>query len=570
MMSVKKNLTRIILPAIAAAALMAPMTGKSGNRIFAPVPQNSLENVTVTTLENGKQAYTITDSSYEKTGYPDRTDLVLSFNRPADHLVQDDTKKYKISSADYFFKKEKGSLGRGCAEFSRDGQGVRIKTSENLWLGSCGDLGSFTVEFRFKAYSTAESCTLFSRTGYLSGIKNGIEIAFKNGKIRTGLYSFFERPDGRKYDIIMNSGRLLKKARWYHFSLSYNRLSGRLSTHLNAQEEEVIYVSDKGKPYINVHKPCFSYRDKNGKIICRDAPPAVIGEGFSGYIDEFRILYRNSDNFCSSQEKNAPSFTNYGEMKHRRKNRRIPVNIEGRVTSPVYSFQGTGTGVSLFNWTENIKKDTFAWMEFRISDHLFYQNNTSLKWYRIKNNQRKIYLKRSNSKKYLRGKYYQWRLHLAASPDGKRSPEIYDIKLNYIPDPAPQSPRFLQVVEAGDRFVHLKWEKNVDSDILGYRIYYGTKPGKYDGVISTVNGRRIDNSLGKTSSIEIKLTDKIISENFKNHKPEILEFPLIRNTVLYYFSVSAYDSYEPDTPYNHESGLSARVSGRPFAGSDID
>ena len=115
----------------------------------------------------------------------------------------------------------------------------------------------------------------------------------------------------------------------------------------------------------------------------------------------------------------------------------------------------------------------------------------------------------------------------------------------------------------------LKWKKNTDSDILGYKIYYGTVPNIYDGIITTVNGKRITNSFNTGDSIQVNITNDLIEENRSKDKKEKLTFPILKNTVLYYFAVSGYDSYKPDTSYNHESGLSKNVSARPYEGSEI-
>jgi len=70
-------------------------------------------------------------------------------------------------------------------------------------------------------------------------------------------------------------------------------------------------------------------------------------------------------------------------------------------------------------------------------------------------------------------------------------------------------------------------------------------------------------------SIVFLKENEVIEENRKRDKWRKLTFPFLQNTVLYYFSVSAYDSYKPDTRYNHESEFSKTVSARPFMGSEI-
>jgi len=116
--------------------------------------------------------------------------------------------------------------------------------------------------------------------------------------------------------------------------------------------------------------------------------------------------------------------------------------------------------------------------------------------------------------------------------------------------------------------VTLTWKKNVDHDILGYKIYYGTNPGRIDGIISSINGARITNT-GPGTAVQVRIDNGVIEENRGLDRPGKLSFPFFQNTVLYYFSISAYDTYKPDTAYNHESALSKPVSARPFGGTEI-
>ena len=112
--------------------------------------------------------------------------------------------------------------------------------------------------------------------------------------------------------------------------------------------------------------------------------------------------------------------------------------------------------------------------------------------------------------------------------------------------------------------------ENVDHDIYGYKIYYGTHPKKFDGIITYKDGKAITNKLSSNNYLTINITNTLINENRRRDKKKLLEYPIIKNTVLYYFKVSAYDSYKVFTLYNHESKLSKMVWARPYAGSEID
>jgi hypothetical protein len=559
----QKKIVRHALLLLLCGILVAPRPDTSGTITFPAVPKKSLHNVKTFTGPNGVMLYTVKDLTYRKTSDPFITDIVLSFNTPSTRLTRDDTRHYRIIRSDYDFVSGRGCLGKGCAQFFKKEHIVAVETVKSAWLGTCEDLGSFTIEFRFMPYELRDGSLLFSRIGYFSGAKRGIEISIVDGTVVAGFYGIFDKPQRQKYDVVLRRGPKLSKMKWYHFSLSFDRLSGKLVKYLNGEEAEVMYMTESGEAFNGVYAPSFGYRNREGKLECLDAPPAYLGKDYSGLLDEFRISYRTFEDLEKRTELAYRNYHSVGRIG------RIPFNVEGVITSPVYRFDGTGTVVQEFRWKEQLEKDTFIWMEFRISDRLFLDNDINLKWYRVANNQKKIFLMKIEDGEYLRGQYYQWRAHLVSSPDGMFAPSLSGIELDYRPDLPPNPPQFPEVTAAGDRYIVLKWKKNVDHDILGYKIYYGTTPEKYDGIICTVNGSRITNDTAAGSAIQVKITNEIIEENRDLDRRGKLTYPFLQNTVLYYFSVSAYDSYKPDTPYNHESELSKRVSARPYMGSEI-
>ncbi|TFH38771.1 MAG: hypothetical protein E4G96_09995, partial [Chrysiogenales bacterium] len=439
----------------------------------------------------------VRDLSYRSSSDPFITDIVLSFNVPPSRLVRDDSRHYRISRSAYNFVAGKGSLGGGAAEFFKRDHGVTIETVKGAWLGTCDDLGSFTLEFRFMPYEMRDGSRIFSRVGHFSGVRRGIEIFFTGGRIAAGLYGIFDIPNVKKHDVVMTGGRALSRMKWHHFSLSFDRISGKLVKSIDGMEDEVAYVTESGEAYNGVYAPSFGYRGPDGKLRCLDSPPAVIGTGYSGLIDEFRISYRQIDALEKSTELAYRNFHSAGMIG------RIPFNVGGVITSPVFRFSGTGTKVSEFRWKEDLPRDTFIWMEFRISDRNFKEDSGEIAWHRITNGQKKIYLARTTDGEFLRGMYYQWRAHLVPSPEGKHSPRLHGIELDYRPDLSPDIPRFLEASSTGERSVLLRWKKNRDHDIFGYKIYYGTHPGRFDGIITVVNGTRITNDITPGDYIQV-------------------------------------------------------------------
>jgi hypothetical protein len=512
------------------------------------------QNAIITTDPAGKEAFAVKDLSYKGESDPLITDILLSFNSPSAYLKKDDTGKYIIQQSLYKFIQENGVLGGGGAGFSQRDHTVEIGTSRNLWLGSAGDLGSFTLEFRLFPVTFNNESVLFSRVGYFSGKKNGIEVKIKNRKIVVNLYRIFKDAKGIRYDVSLVKGKELDLKKWHHFIFSFDRISGKLAKYLNGAEEEAIFVTETDRPFEDVYEPSFE---------SVDLPAAVIGKKYYGYIDEFRITYQHIEDLKKETDIAYKNYKKLGVVN------RLPLNQPGIIQSPVYTFSSTGTSVSLLKWNELLKENTYIWMEFRIRDNLFDKNDKALKWYRITNNQKNIYLMKEAGE-YLRGKYFQWRAYLVPSPDGRNSPYLYNVELTYQLDQPPSAPQFVTAANAGDKIVRLKWNKNVEHDILGYRIYYGVVPNKYDGVIGYINGKRITNEFNSNRKyIELEINNSIIEENKGKDTTSVLEYPLLENTVLYFFAVSAYDSYRPDSPYNHESSLSDEVNARPFAGSEI-
>lgn len=503
--------------------------------------------------KNGNSVYRLKDLSYDYNREPAITDCSISFNNKT-QLLEDDSRRYRVVNANYDFYNEKGVLGDGAAFFYKEDHIVKISTASGLWLNESEDLGSFTIEFRFKPVKVSDGAVLVSRVGYMSGVRNGFEIIIENGKVKSHLYNMFRDRDGRPKNFTLSRNSFLKKNKWYYFVLSYDRVTGRITQNINDIEKDTVFASEGNNASGELYRPMFSDAD---------SPLLILGRSYTGVIDEFRITFRDYEDLKSISDVVKNDYRDI--VRNRRKVR----NREGVVTSPVYEFKNSGTQVKLVKWNETLEKNTFVWMEFRISDSKFDRNNNVLKWYRIKNNQRNIYLKKTENG-YLRGKYYQWRLHLIASPDGKHSPEVSNISLQYELDNSPNVPLYFEAAEIGDKYIVLRWKPNVDHDIHAYKIYYGVRSKNYEGVITHINGNIISNSQKNDDGfIEVKIDNAVIIENMTRHRNAMLDYPEIKNTILYFFSVSAYDSYKKDSRHNHESELSEEINARPFAGSEI-
>jgi len=84
---------------------------------------------------------------------------------------------------------------------------------------------------------------------------------------------------------------------------------------------------------------------------------------------------------------------------------------------------------------------------------------------------------------------------------------------------------------AGSGTIKITWDSNTDKDLVGYRIFYGTSPGKYKNCVDV--GKVTESSLGV---IQYNLTSLVKGKQ-------------------YYIAVVAVDKY------NQQSSFSVEVSG---------
>jgi hypothetical protein len=122
-------------------------------------------------------------------------------------------------------------------------------------------------------------------------------------------------------------------------------------------------------------------------------------------------------------------------------------------------------------------------------------------------------------------------------PDGSGdvSPVVSTIDIFYEPDLPPHPPGWIQVTP-GNGNLTVSWQSATDSDVAGYLVYYGDRPGRYFGTGSTT-GR---------SPIDVGNTTEVILEGLENGK-------------LYYIAIVSYDSGDPP----HRSYFSEEEAARP-------
>jgi len=256
---------------------------------FTSIPDRLLSNIQKSTMPDGSTAWAVKDICY-RDDIDLKTDMLISFDKKASASFRDDTGRYGFYSAEYIMVQDDKALGKGCASFFKRDHGVTITTSEGVWLGSCDDLGSFMIELRFKT-TDARNGTLFSRVGYFSGNRKGIEIKIRNGIPAASFYNMFVSDTGVIKSAGLSGDKKVSPGTWYHLSVSYDRLTGKLSQNIDGREEDVCYMTATGKPSESVMAASFGTYSGDGGFKCTELPMAVIGRDYNGLVDEFRISY---------------------------------------------------------------------------------------------------------------------------------------------------------------------------------------------------------------------------------------------------------------------------------------
>ena len=184
--------------------------------------------------------------------------------------------------------------------------------------------------------------------------------------------------------------------------------------------------------------------------------------------------------------------------------------------------EGSSAVNGYFRISEN-RLDSIRWNEAKIddSDGYFSENG----WIPFRSN---------DFPQNVRGRYLQVAVQLLPDTVEGISPQFKSADVVYEPNLPPLPPIALTAI-AGNEAVTLDWIPAVDIRTRGYRISYGTAPGRYTDFID------IDNP------------------PFTPNRHQQFTITGLQNDVLYYFSVQSFD----DAPVRQYGEFSDEISARP-------
>ncbi|MDR2028000.1 MAG: hypothetical protein LBP93_00530 [Treponema sp.] len=337
-------------------------------------------------------------------------------------------------------------------------------------------------------------------------------VAAKNRLLWTFL-DFFSDPQGAGQKTFSISGSPVLLKTWSHHLIRFDSDTGLLEYLVNGRLEGVLYVTSSGREGGEVYNPTVGA----GGVL-------ILGPRFSGLMDEFRVYSR-----CVE----GPLLNKYPPQGGRIETRPIDLGetnsrvlmVEaagGRTSNPGGILQNEYTGAGNFRFSDNSAIQFFI----RAADSPYQW--TGSEW--------RPFEPGAALPESIRGRFVQFAAVFYPSGDGETSPYLDEIRIQYQPDTLPLPPSAITAV-AGDGGVDLSWKASPDGDVSGYLVYYGVSGGEYFGDGAILGKSPID--AGKRTSIRIDG---------------------LKNGVLYYFAVAAYDRMDPA----HAGEFSREVSARPL------
>ncbi|MBN2050327.1 MAG: fibronectin type III domain-containing protein [Spirochaetales bacterium] len=456
----------------------------------------SFDNTRIIPGRGGLSDITLREGEYEED---EDTDILLHFNSPADLFTPSG---YALEESTVVYSSEYKELGDAAAAFRNAEDSIVFTTGENTIFSPAYTGDDFSIEFRLYPARLAEGERILLWKGSL--IWDGkvypqeLECSISARKILWRFENFFRSPDGRMLSLELQGNRSLFPRQWNHHLIRYDGETGLMEYLLNGVPEAITHTTDTGREEAVVYTP------SPGSAVEKTL---TLGGSFIGILDEMRI---------SRSRITEPFIETYPQR-------------TGSAMTGILDLEHSNSRLLRIHSTQHTPSDTAVEYYYKISDTLSGWNSLPGPW--------KKFSPGEDLGFETRGRYVQILMELYPEGRGIFAPAVSDLEVLYEPDLPPLPPGRVTAL-SGDRWIELSWRAVVDTDIAGYLVYYGFKPGNYFGTGLPAGESPLD--AGTNTSLRL--------EGLENGK-------------LYYFAVVAYDSSTPP----HYSEFSTEISARPSA-----
>jgi hypothetical protein len=348
-------------------------------------------------------------------------------------------------------------------------------------------------------------------------------------RLHWNFLDFFTSPDGAKYlDINLAGDTPLVPKSWSHHLIRFDSDTGMVEYLVNGKTQALDYASSTRREGGEVFTP-----------LVGEGGSFVLGGSFMGLLDEFRIHGVRID---------APSTRKYPSPGGRIETRAIDLGGEN---SGLLKIEALGGRTRIRGGRAQSEHRDRGRFRFSDDSEIQFFIRAADNPYRWDDADWLAFTPGTEFGGNIRGRYVQLAADFYPSGDAETSPYLEELRLVYQPDETPLPPPALTAA-AGDGGVRLSWKNSPDSDTAGYLVYYGEAGGEYFGEGALLGASPLD--AGKRNSLFIDG---------------------LKNGVLYYFAVVAYDRGNPEGFAGAVPGGSAafragefsrEVSARPLAG----
>lgn len=472
------------------------------------------ENFTIGTVDNWQDLHTLDNTVLlsGQEGYLDiflrdgeyelrqNTDLIIHFN-DLDLGIRDFS--YEIVTNNISFISENGVLGanKGAALFNLEQEGIMLRPRGSSFLSPGMDFRDFSIEFWLYPASLSNGERVLywwggrHETGQI--VNQDIECTVIDRRLQWNFNNFFMPPDHGTTSFSVTGRTPLIPKEWRHHLLRYDSSMGKLEYLVDGVPEDIVFTTPTSSEHSTVYYP-FSGQAQDSILI--------LGNPLSGYLDEFRI---------SSQYVTDPFLTSYPSE-------------SGSATTRVFDLENTDSRLISISVEQRLPGDSTIEYYYRFSNYLFLATDYQMPWV--------PFFPETPFPNNVVGRYLQLKMILYPNGTGSRTPQLSSLRISYEKKLPPLPPESL-IGAPGNGQVVLTWFASTSSEIGGYEVFYGERPGTYFGQ---------DIAQG-TSPIDVGNTTSVTLTGLQNGR-------------LYYFAVRAYSPEENRLYSDFSTELSVRPS----------
>jgi len=459
-------------------------------------------------------------------------DLALSFDEGRPALFRDSAGRYQVSVSPILAVVDEhyARMGFGAALFPDDvlagdnadtvrtSAPVVVKAQNTAALFAPNNrIYDFSMEFWMHPLNLENgeqvvqwiSSSPIKKAGVNNATQRILCVSSKN-RLQWSFTNFFAAPDGvNSLNIELSGHSAVVPKTWSHHLIRFDSINGMVEYLVNGKTEAIEYATSTGHEGGEVYTP-----------IAGEGGSFILGSGFSGMLDEFKIYHNHP----------RPVVQKYPMNGGRIETRALDL---GEGSNGILKLEASGGKVAVRNAKINSEYKQNGRFRFSDDSEMQFFIRSSDNPYRWDHSWRSI-TPGADLNGSVNGRYVQLAVDFYPSANGEVSPYLEELAITYFPDEPPLPPAQLTAI-AMDGAVQLRWKNSPDQKTQGYLIYYGTSSDDYFGEDSALGGSPID--AGKKNTIYING---------------------LKNGTLYYFRVAAYSN-----PH-HIGEFSREVRARPL------